>query len=115
MMLENDYLKQALILASKRRGFCAPNPPVGAIVVNKNHQIIGAGEHWAAGYPHAEVMALKNVSSESVKDAVLYITLEPCCHMGRTPPCTDLIIKSGIKKVIYGFSDPNPLVNKQGE
>lgn len=114
MMLEIDYLKQALVLASNRRGFCAPNPAVGAVVV-KNNQVISSGEHWAAGYPHAEVMALKNLPPEVAKDAVLYVTLEPCCHMGRTPPCTDLIIQSGVKKVIYAFSDPNPKVNKQGE
>lgn len=115
MRLEVDYLKHALLLASNRRGFCAPNPAVGAMVVSKDNQIIASGEHWAAGYPHAEVMALQNLNPEEMKDAVLYVTLEPCCHTGRTPPCTDLIIQSGIKKVIYGFSDPNPKVNKQGE
>jgi len=114
MMLEIDYLRQALVLASKRRGFCAPNPAVGAIVV-KDNQVIASGKHWAAGYPHAEVIALKDLHPEAVKNASLYITLEPCCHVGRTPPCTDLIIQSGIKKVVYGFSDPNLKVNKQGE
>lgn len=108
-----SYLLKALELAQKRRGFCAPNPAVGAVVV-KNGKIIGEGYHWAVGYPHAEVEALKSLS-ESARGADLYVTLEPCCHHGRTPPCTDLIIEQGLKAVYYGFRDPNPVVSGRGE
>lgn len=104
------FMLRALDLAKERRGFCAPNPAVGAVVV-KNNQIVGQGTHWACGEPHAEVMALKE-AGENAQGADIYITLEPCCHYGRTPPCVDLIIKCGIKKVFYGMSDPNP---KMGE
>ncbi len=108
------YLKQALALAEIRRGYCAPNPAVGAVVV-KNNQILGTGYHYASGHPHAEVEALKELG-ESAKDATIYVTLEPCCHHSkRTPPCTELLIKRGIKKVVYGFQDPNPEVAGHGE
>ncbi len=111
-----DYLRQALTLAQQRRGFCAPNPAVG-IVVTKNQQVIATGVHHGAGYPHAEAEAFKQLSPETIplQDATAYITLEPCCHYGRTPPCTTLLINSGIKTVYYGFTDPNPLVAGQGE
>ena len=116
--MHEDYLKQALNLAQKWRGFCAPNPSVGAVVV-KEAQIIGKGEHQGPGHPHAEVMALndseRNSEKDSIAQAILYITLEPCCHWGRTPPCVERIIQSGIKTVIYAFKDPNPAVNGQGE
>lgn len=105
-----EHLHHALELANKRRGFCAPNPSVGAVIV-KNNKIIGSGFHFANGHPHAEVIALQNIS-ESAKDATLYVTLEPCCHREKkTPPCVDLLIKQGIKKVFYGYVDPNPSVS----
>ena len=106
------YLKQALKLAETRRGFCAPNPAVGAILV-KNNKIISTGFHKRSGLPHAEVEAI-NAASENAKGASLYITLEPCCHYGKTPPCTELIIKTGIKEVYYGLADPNPNVFNKG-
>lgn len=107
------YLKSALVLAEIRRGFCAPNPCVGAILV-KNDKVIASGYHWANGSPHAEVDAINKIDSSLVKGATLYVTLQPCCHtLKKTPPCTDLIIKSGIAKVIYGFRDPNPAVNNK--
>src|SRR3989344_2995168 len=108
-----DYLKRALKLAEKRRGFCSPNPAVGAVVV-KDGKIIGEGWHEKAGAPHAEVMALASAGS-SAAGGILYVTLEPCSHTGRTPPCTDLIIKTGIKAVYYGFKDSNLTVSGQGE
>lgn len=112
--MHEDFLRQSLILAETRRGFCAPNPAVGAVVVH-NNQIIAQGSHWAAGHPHAEVVALNSLTPLP-KDAVLYISLEPCCHTNKkTPPCTDLIIQSGIKKVIFGLHDPNPAVSGQGQ
>lgn len=107
-MKHHIFLIEALKLAKERRGFCSPNPAVGAVVVQAG-VIIARGSHYAAGEPHAEVMACQNLPSD-LKNAILYVTLEPCCHFGKTPPCTDLIIKTGIKKVIYGFQDPNPIV-----
>ncbi len=106
-----NYLETALRLAEIRKGFCAPNPCVGAILV-KNDRIIARGYHQASGSPHAEVDAINKVSPSDTSGAVLYVTLQPCCHTNKkTPPCTGLIIKSGIIKVIYGFRDPNPAVN----
>lgn len=106
-----NYLETALSLAEIRKGFCAPNPCVGAILV-KNNRIIATGYHQASGSPHAEVDAIRKVDPSDASGAILYVTLQPCCHTAKkTPPCTDLIIKSGIIKVIYGFRDPNPVVN----
>lgn len=108
------YLLEALKLAEVRRGFCAPNPAVGAVVV-KDHKILATGYHIAPGLPHAEVDALNKLTDEETKNATLYVTLEPCCHYGKTPPCTDLIIQRKIKSVIYGLKDPNPIVAGKGE
>jgi diaminohydroxyphosphoribosylaminopyrimidine deaminase/5-amino-6-(5-phosphoribosylamino)uracil reductase len=106
----NHYLNLALSLATIRRGFCAPNPCVGAVLV-KNAEIIATGYHWASGSPHAEADALNKIEPALAKDATLYVTLQPCCHTTKkTPPCTDLIIQRGITKVIYAFDDPNPAV-----
>ena len=105
------YLETALSLAEICKGFCAPNPCVGAILV-KNNRIIARGYHQASGFPHAEVDAISKVDPSDALGAILYVTLQPCCHTTKkTPPCTRLIIKSGIIKVIYGFRDPNPAVN----
>lgn len=108
------YLKLALAQAEIRRGFCAPNPAVGALVV-KNHKVLAVGYHWASGFPHAEVDALAKVSAKDAQGSVLYVTLEPCCHYGKTPPCTTLLIERGIHAVYYGLRDPNPLVAGRGE
>ena len=108
-----DTLKEALVLAQSRRGFCAPNPAVGAVVV-KNNKVIGQGRHFAAGSAHAEVEALRGLGDEA-RGATLYVTLEPCCHWGKTPPCTELIIKSGIREVYYALRDPNFVVAGKGE
>lgn len=102
----------ALRLALKAKGRTSPNPMVGALVV-KNNRIIGKGYHEKAGSPHAEVIALDE-AGKSAKGAILYVTLEPCAHFGRTAPCVDRIIKSGIKEVIVGMVDPNPLNNGRG-
>lgn len=106
-----DYLHLALALAASRRGYCAPNPPVGAVVV-KDDQIIATGYHVAAGCAHAEAAALANCGD--VRGASIYVTLEPCCIWEKTPPCTDLLIARGIKKVFYGWQDPNPKVQAKG-
>jgi len=99
-------------LAMKAEGITSPNPMVGALVV-KNGRILGRGYHKKAGLPHAEVIALDE-AGKNAKGATLYSTLEPCTHFGRTPPCVDRIIKSGIKEVIVGMLDPNPLNNGAG-
>lgn len=112
--MHDEYLLQALKLAEIRRGFCAPNPSVGAIVV-KNNQIISTGYHIASGKNHAEVDALNKLTQAESQDATLYITLEPCCHYGKTPPCTQLIVDRGIKEVIYGYRDNNPIVSGKSD
>lgn len=103
-----DYMQQALLLAQNGSGQVSPNPLVGALIV-KGDKIIGQGYHERYGAPHAERNALANCS-ENPKGATLYVTLEPCCHRGKTPPCTDAIIESGITTVIIGMPDPNPKV-----
>jgi diaminohydroxyphosphoribosylaminopyrimidine deaminase/5-amino-6-(5-phosphoribosylamino)uracil reductase len=111
-MFQEEYMKLTMNLAKKGRGKTSPNPLVGAVVV-KNGQIIGKGYHKRFGQPHAEVNALK-ACGDRAKNATLYVNLEPCCHYGKTPPCTDLIIKSGIGKVVCATLDPNPQVNGKG-
>lgn len=100
------WMKLALELARKGEGLTRPNPPVGAVVV-KNKRLIGTGFHQHAGGDHAEVIALKRAGSQA-RNANLYVTLEPCSTYGKTPPCVQAIIKSGIRKVITAASDPNP-------
>jgi len=111
-MTDHEYMQQALSLARIAQGFTSPNPCVGAVVV-KNGKVVGKGFHQAAGLPHAEVEALDHAGSKAV-DATLYVTLEPCNHFGKTPPCTHKIIKSKIKKVVVGCLDPNPDVCGSG-
>ena len=107
------YMRRALVLASLGEGMTSPNPLVGAVVLDRNNQIVGDGFHSRAGKPHAEVVALKNAGSKA-KDGTLIVTLEPCCHFGRTPPCTEAIIKSGLKKVVVSLEDPDPRVSGAG-
>ncbi len=109
MRSHKAYMAQALKLAAKAKGMTSPNPLVGALVV-KRGQIVGRGFHKKAGTEHAEVLAL-NEAQERAKNATLYVTLEPCSHWGRTPPCTDKIIQAGIREIIIGTKDPNPKVN----
>ncbi|MCE5339664.1 MAG: bifunctional diaminohydroxyphosphoribosylaminopyrimidine deaminase/5-amino-6-(5-phosphoribosylamino)uracil reductase RibD [Planctomycetaceae bacterium] len=106
------FMKIALLLAQKGEGNVEPNPMVGAVIV-KNGKIIGAGFHEKFGGPHAEINALKNCKV-SPKGATLYVTLEPCCHFGKTPPCTDAVIKAGIKKVVAAVGDPTKKVAGKG-
>lgn len=112
MVNHERFMNLAMKLALKAKGQTSPNPLVGALVV-KNGRIIGKGFHERAGLAHAEIIAL-NEASKKAKGATLYVTLEPCAHFGRTPPCVDAIIKSGIKEVIVGMVDPNPLNNGKG-
>ena len=114
LLSDIQYMREALRLASIRRGFCAPNPSVGAVIV-KEGKIIARGLHWASGCAHAEVDALHKLQAGEAQGATLYVTLEPCCHFGKTPPCTQAIINSGITRLVYGFRDPNPIVSGKGE
>lgn len=106
------YMRVALELAKKGYGTVSPNPMVGAVVV-RGDNIIGRGFHRRPGKPHAEVLALDEAGA-AADGATLYVNLEPCCHYGRTPPCTDRIIAAGIKRVVCGMADPNPLVSGRG-
>jgi diaminohydroxyphosphoribosylaminopyrimidine deaminase / 5-amino-6-(5-phosphoribosylamino)uracil reductase len=102
------YLRLALRLARKGSGRTSPNPLVGAVVV-RGGQVVGAGYHQKAGGPHAERIALAQAGRKA-RGATLYVSLEPCNHTGRTPPCTEAILESGVKKVVFGMEDPNPRV-----
>lgn len=106
-----DWMAQALQLAEQGRTTCMPNPMVGCVIV-KDNQIIGSGAHLKAGSPHAEIIALEQ-AGEWAKGADVYLTLEPCSHFGRTPPCVDSMIRAGVKTVHIALPDPNPLVNGQ--
>lgn len=106
------FMRHALVLAAKGRGRTSPNPMVGAVVV-QHGRIIGEGYHTQAGKPHAEVIALEHAAGAAA-NADLYVTLEPCRHYGRTPPCTDRIIQTGIRRVVIPATDPNPLVSGRG-
>lgn len=109
-MADEKFMKIALKLSQRGLGHTEPNPMVGAVVV-KNGKILSAGYHQAYGLKHAEAMALENVQ---IPGATLYLTLEPCCHFGKTPPCTELIIAKKINRVVMAMGDPNPLVNGRG-
>ena len=100
------HLFRSIELALRARGMTSPNPLVGAVIVTKGGRVIGEGYHAAAGEPHAERAALA-ACSEDPAGATLYVSLEPCCHQGRTPPCTDAIIEAGIKRVVVASDDPS--------
>jgi diaminohydroxyphosphoribosylaminopyrimidine deaminase/5-amino-6-(5-phosphoribosylamino)uracil reductase len=106
---EMTFMREALRLARKGFGATSPNPMVGAVLV-KNGKIIGRGWHRRAGMPHAEIEALRDAQRKKSdpRDATLFVTLEPCCTHGRTPPCTEAIVAAGIKRVVVGATDPNP-------
>lgn len=105
-------MARAVELARRGEGRTAPNPPVGAVLV-LDGKIVGEGHHPAAGEPHAEIFALR-AAGELARGADLYVTLEPCCHQGRTGPCSEALIAAGVRRVFYGVSDPNPRVAGQG-
>lgn len=109
---DEQYMRLALALAEKGRGAVAPNPMVGAVIV-KDGRIIGEGCHERYGQAHAEVNAFASVT-EDVEGATIYVTLEPCSHYGKTPPCADLIIQKKVGRVVVGALDPNPLVSGRG-
>jgi len=113
-MPEQDevFMQRALDLAAKALGRTSPNPAVGAVIV-RGGRVIGEGFHRRAGLPHAEVEALQRVNG-TVRGATLYVNLEPCAHHGRTPPCAEALIAAGLKRVVVGIVDPNPLVRGRG-
>ena len=111
-MIDQTYMKLAIELALRGTGHTSPNPLVGAVIV-KDNKIIGQGYHARYGDLHAERAALA-ACTQSPEGATIYVTLEPCCHHGKQPPCTDAILESGIKHVIIGSRDPNPLVSGKG-
>jgi diaminohydroxyphosphoribosylaminopyrimidine deaminase/5-amino-6-(5-phosphoribosylamino)uracil reductase len=106
------FLEMAYSLAEKAKGWANPNPYVGAIIV-KRGTIVGTGYHKKPGEPHAEAIALQRAGSRAQRSTA-YITLEPCVHWGRTPPCVDSLIQSGVKRVVVSSLDPNPIVHKKG-
>ncbi|MBI3929407.1 MAG: bifunctional diaminohydroxyphosphoribosylaminopyrimidine deaminase/5-amino-6-(5-phosphoribosylamino)uracil reductase RibD [Armatimonadetes bacterium] len=105
-------MERALQLALQGLGRTSPNPVVGAIVV-QGDQIVGEGYHARAGEPHAEIHALERAGT-AARGATLYVTLEPCCHQGRTPPCVGRVLESGVSRVVVGMTDPNPRVQGEG-
>jgi diaminohydroxyphosphoribosylaminopyrimidine deaminase/5-amino-6-(5-phosphoribosylamino)uracil reductase len=107
-MNDEQFMRQALALAAEGRGFTSPNPMVGAVVV-RGEAVVGRGYHRAAGGPHAEVVALEDAGA-AARGATLYVTLEPCNHTGRTPPCTQRILAAGVSRVVAAMRDPNPEV-----
>lgn len=111
-MTDRDYMLRAIELAAKGLGYTNPNPLVGAVIV-KDGRIIGEGYHEVYGSLHAERNAIKNLT-ESAEGADMYVTLEPCCHFGKQPPCTEAVIASGVKRVFVGSFDPNPKVAGKG-
>lgn len=110
--MDEFYMKRALELSLKGIGKTNPNPLVGAVIV-KNGKIIGEGYHECYGGPHAEVNAIKN-ATEDVEGATIYVTLEPCSHFGKTPPCADLLVRKKISKAVIAMIDPNPKVSGRG-
>lgn len=114
MIAHESYMNECLALAAKGAGNVAPNPMVGAVIVH-DERIIGRGLHERFGGPHAEVNAVRSVTdARLLKESTLYVSLEPCCHFGKTPPCTDLIISARIPRVIVGVADPFAAVSGGG-
>lgn len=114
MMNYEKYMKKCIKLALKADGKTSPNPLVGCVVLDKNGKEISTGYHHGYGMAHAEADALNKLKNNEAKDGTLIVNLEPCSHWGKTPPCADLIIRHGIKKLVIGMRDPNPVVKGNG-
>jgi len=110
--MRNAMMDEALDLARRGAGRTSPNPAVGAVLVNRD-EIVGRGFHTYAQVKHAEALALDDAGDQA-RGATLYITLEPCAHQGRTPPCADALVEAGVARVVAAMEDPNPLVRGQG-
>ena len=111
--IDKKWMRRAIQLASLGRGLTSPNPMVGAVIVDKKGKLISEGFHQQTGMPHAEAMAFNNLKDDPF-GGTLYVNLEPCCHEGKTPPCVDRIISSGIKKVFVSIKDPDLRVSGKG-
>ncbi len=109
---DEHYMRRALELAALATGKTSPNPLVGCVITH-NDQVIGEGFHYQAGTPHAEIHALL-AAGDQAKGATVYVSLEPCSHFGRTPPCTDALLKAGVSRVVVAMTDPNPIVAGRG-
>jgi len=107
------WMKRAIFLASLGKNTTSPNPRVGAVIVDKNGSLISEGFHFKAGMPHAEAMAFSNLK-DGAEGGTMYVNLEPCCHQGKTPPCVDKVISSGLKKVYISIEDPDKRVSGKG-
>jgi diaminohydroxyphosphoribosylaminopyrimidine deaminase / 5-amino-6-(5-phosphoribosylamino)uracil reductase len=112
------WMRRCLTLAAEASGAVSPNPMVGAVLVTTDGFVLGEGRHRVYGGPHAEVEALREAQQQhgraAISDATLYVSLEPCCHHGKTPPCTDLILEAGVKRVVVAMTDPFPAVAGKG-
>lgn len=114
---DRDMMRRALQLAANGAGYVSPNPMVGAVIVDAAGHIIGQGWHRKYGGPHAEVQAFRSVRPQDERllpEATIYVTLEPCSHYGKTPPCAKLIVDKGVRRVVVGCGDPNPKVSGRG-
>src|SRR3989344_8061917 len=109
---DNQWMQMAIDLARRGVGATSPNPPVGAVLV-KRGRVVGAGWHARAGGDHAEAAALKK-AGRAARGATLYVTLEPCAHQGKTPPCVGRVLAAGVKEVVVGCADPNPVTARRG-
>ncbi len=109
MTADERWMSRALELAARGQGSVEPNPMVGAVVLDAEGQLVGEGWHQKFGGPHAEVHALE-MAGERARGGTLYATLEPCCHVGKTPPCTDAVVKAGVRRVVVAMADPFPKV-----
>ncbi|MBQ9339902.1 MAG: bifunctional diaminohydroxyphosphoribosylaminopyrimidine deaminase/5-amino-6-(5-phosphoribosylamino)uracil reductase RibD [Paludibacteraceae bacterium] len=119
MTTDEKYMQRCLALAQRGEYYVAPNPMVGAVLVSAEGNVLAEGWHEKYGGPHAEVNCFRaaeanGVSEKVMHDATLYVSLEPCSHYGKTPPCADLVVNKGLKRVVCGMRDPNPLVAGQG-
>src|SRR5215213_11224707 len=114
--LPPDPMDEALQLAASAIGLCEPNPRIGCVIVAVDGRVIGRGHTQQAGGPHAEVMALRDAAGQghSVRGATVWVTLEPCSHHGRTPPCCDALVEAAVERVVVAIEDPNPLVAGSG-
>ncbi len=112
-VIHTKWMKRAIFLASLGKNTASPNPLVGAVILDKNGKLISEGFHYKAGMPHAEAMAFNNLKKDA-KEGSMYVNLEPCCHHGKTPPCVDKVISSGIKKMYVSIEDPDKRVSGKG-
>lgn len=110
---DRRWMARCLELARRGEGHTDPNPMVGAVLLGADGALLAEGWHHAVGHAHAEVDALRHLGG-AAPGATLYVNLEPCCHHGRTPPCTDAVLRAGVRRVVVGMIDPNPQVSARG-